>query len=638
MEEDGATVDGTGTSIHQLSRRTALVYLVVASAWIVLSDFIVFASDEGTGASALAVSVLKGLGFVVFTSAVLFSVLRAWAARVTEGWEAVVHAQERFEVLVEDTDDIIAVLDDDRTLSYISPSVERVLGWHLGDALGSRGRTFVHPDDVEAAVGYVAAVREGSAAPEPQTFRLLTPEGRWRHIEIMAKDLRHEPSVAGVVIHGRDVSDRQLAASRLEHALTHDSLTGLGNRARFEDDLRDAFLGGVARDILVLVVDLNAFRDVNEAVGRIGGDEVLRTVARRIEECMHPAALGRLGADEFGIALPRAGDDEDVTRPAQEIIDALSAPMVVAGQKLRLSADVGGALASPASTPEQALLAAETNLQQAKRHPDRTMITVLPKGEPSGRGGAKLAGDLHDALARNELRLHYQPQYDLASNEVVAVEALLRWEHPTDGLLRPRSFLAEATRGTLLPRVTRFVLAEATRQAATWHEQGQDISVSVNLSLGDLRRHSVVDEVLEAVRDSGVPAELLRLELTEQTLLTEPERSLRAMRELREEGIDDFGTGYSSLVHLRTLPVHELKIDQTFIAGMLEGGIDDAIVSAVLDLGHRTDLTIVAEGIETLTTYRSLAARGCDRGQGYLMARPGSANELSFTPFDPGNS
>lgn len=638
-------MDGTGISIHRLPRRTALVYLAVAAIWIVISDLIVAIVDD-VDERTLLLNMAKGLGFVLFTSAVLYVVLRAWASRVIEGWEAAVEAQDRFAVLVEDTDDIIVVLDDDRTISYVSPSVERVLGWSATETDGARGRTFVHPDDQEAAIRYLAGVREGTGPLEPQTFRFLTPEGRWRHIEVIAKDLRHHPSVAGVVVHGRDVTDRRLVASRLEHALTHDPVTGLANRARFEDDLRDVSLGVAARqqDLVVLVIDLNAFREVNDAVGRIGGDEVLRAVAQRIERSVQPAAIGRLGADEFGIALPldHTGPDgrrhEDPTRLAQQVIDELSAPMLVAGQKLRLSADIGGAVVPPTSTPEQALLAAETNLQQAKRHPDRVVITVLAPGSPAQRGGARLAGDLHDALARGELMLFYQPQYDLATNRVVAVEALLRWNHPTDGVLGPRSFLAEATRGTLLPRVTRFVLAEATRQAAIWRDAGNAISVSVNLSLGDLRRRSIVEEVLSAVRDSGISADLLHLELTEQTLLTEPERSLLAMRELRERGIqfsiDDFGTGYSSLVHLRTLPVHELKIDRTFVAGMCDGGIDDAIVSAVLDLGHSTDLTIVAEGIETIEAYRALAARGCDRGQGHLMAHALPADELSFAPFE----
>ncbi len=636
--------DRVGPSIHRVPARTSLAYLVAAGSWIVGSDLVVDAL-WGTNTDDTVVNIIKGLGFVLFTAAVLYVVLRSWANRTMAAWSAATRARKRFEVLVEGTADIIAVLDENGVISYASPSLTRVLGWSAADAVGVQGRTYVHPDDVADAVDYLAMVRAGRGPSEPQTFRLLTPTGRWRHIELVATDLRHEPSVGGVVVHGRDVTDRNMARTRLEEVLTHDPVTGVSNRATFEDDLRDASLGAAARgqSLLVLVVDINAFRHVNEEVGRLGGDDVLREVAARIDRCAQPAALARIGADEFGVAVPAAlasGEAEaDAAALGRRIASSLAEPVVTDGHRLHLSAAVGGAVLSPAGRVDRALVAAETNLAHAKSHPDQVVISVVSADDRTGHGRSQLAGALHDALDRGELELHYQPQYDLRSGEVVAAEGLLRWRHPTEGLLLPRSFLAEATRGPLLPHVTRFVLEAATRQAVAWRDTGHPIAVSVNLSLGDLRRHSVVDEVLGAVQTSGLDPTMLRLELTEQTLLAEPERSLKAMRQLREAGIefsiDDFGTGYSSLVHLRTLPVHQLKIDKTFVAGMADGGIDDVIVTAVLDLGHRTDLVIVAEGIETIECYRLLAEQGCDRGQGYLMSAAVPADELSFAAFDP---
>ena len=637
-------MEALGPSVRRIPRWTAQVYALAATTWIVGSDFVVTVIRDASF-SAFAVNSAKGLVFVGLTTAVLWVVLHRWADRVGAAWDAVLRERTRFEVLVEGTEDIIGVLDDDGAFSYVSPSLERILGWSAGDLLGTRARVIVHPDDMEAAVGYIATVRREATTPGAQTFRFLTPNGRWRHIELLGSNLRHEPSVRGIVVHGRDVTDRYLAESRLQHALTHDAVTGLPGRARFEDDLRDAALGAEARNqhLLVLTVDLLAFREVNEAVGRTGGDDVLREVARRIGADPDVTSVSRLGADEFGIALPITGDASRVEREADRVTlrvsESLGAPFVVADRRFHLSAHIGGAVVTLPGPIDRGLLTAETNRQAAKRHPDRTVVTVLSQEPGSSRSGTMVAEALHDALASDELVLHYQPQYDLASGEMVAAEALIRWQHPTDGLLGPRTFLAEATRGTLLPIVTRFVLSRATAQVASWTRSGHRIAVSVNLSLGDLRRHSIVDEVVQAVETSGIDPTLLRLELTEQTLLTEPERSLAAIQALRAEGIqfsiDDFGTGYSSLMHLRTLPVDELKIDRVFIAGMCEGGVDDAIVNAVMELGHRTGLVIVAEGIEDLETYRVLAVRGCDRGQGYLMSRPVPAHEVSFATFDP---
>ncbi len=629
-------------AVASLPRRTALLYLVVASAWIVGSDLVV-AMLWDANATDVGVNIAKGLVFVVVTAAVLYGVLRVWAARAVEGWQLAQRTQDRYEALVEGGEDLVAVLDEDGVITYASPSLERVVGWSRGDALGTRAREIVHPDDVEEAVGYVAAVRAGSGSAEPQVFRLLTPDGRWRHVELLASDLRHEPAVDGVVVHGRDVSDQQQARTRLEHAMTHDAVTGLPTRARFEDDLRDAALGAAARSqgLAVLVLDLDAFRQVNEAVGRAAGDDVLREATARLGECSNPSAFGRLGADEFALAVPVGADGDAAEAEAGALIQRLAAclaePLVVAGHRLRLSARFGGVVVRRDDLALQALQVAETNLRMAKDHPDRVVMSALERDPRRNRSTSQVAGDLHDALDRGELELYYQPQFHLETGIVVGAEALMRWNHPTEGLLLPRRFLRDATSGTLLPRVTRFALTQATRQAAAWRDGGHPIPVSVNLTLGDLRRHSIVDEVLDALAASAIDPSLLRLELTEHTILAEPERSLQAMRTLRgigvEFSIDDFGTGYSSLVHLRTLPVREIKIDKVFVSGMPVHDIDDAIVTLVVGLAHRAGLTVVAEGIEHVDVYELLVERGCDRGQGFLMSVPVPAAEMAFDPW-----
>lgn len=628
--------------ITSIPRRTVQLYAAVAGAWIVVSDLVVAlvgAADLGD----FALNVAKGLGFVGVTSILLLIVLRRSVGLATEGWEIADEERRRFETLIERSDEIIGVFDDDGRLTYASPSLERVLGWEIGDALDRRGREFVHPDDRQEGLDFLATVRDGTAGSDPQTFRLLTPDGEWRHIEITATDLRHEPAVAGVVVHGRDVTERRKAESQLGRALTLDHVTGASNAKQYGIELRDVALGARAReqDLLILVTDLDAFREVNASVGRVGGDDVLREVCDRIADAVSPAVIGRLGPDEFGVAMAiERGDGEQLAIArscADRIVSAVGAPLVVDGRRLRLSATVGGVVVRRTDQLDRGRAASEANLVAAKSHPDRVVLSVLSTQDKVDLSGTELVTALFDALERHELQLYYQPQYALADGAVVGAEALIRWNHPERGLLGPAAFLTEATRGSLLSHVTRFVLGEATGQVARWIDQGRDLSVSVNLSLGDLRRQGLVEEVLAAVEGSAIPPASLRLELTEQTLLVEPERSMRTIRELLDAGIgfsiDDFGTGYSSLSHLRSIPVQELKIDQSFTSAMLASEVDAAIVSAVIDLGHRVGVDIVAEGIEDAKTLERLCVEGCDRGQGYHLARPVPATEVSFEPM-----
>ena len=645
-QEPAAPLDADRTgvrSVRRLPRRTTATYVAVGAAWILVSDGIVtLTSDQD--ASEFAINAGKGLLFVGVTGSVLWILLRTWSARTAEAWSASALQRRRYESLVDRSDDVIAVFDDDGTLTYASPALERVLGWPVDQAVGRRGRTFIHPDDVDEALAHLAAVRAGASYGDLPIYRLLTPDGRWRDMEISAADLRDEPTIAGVVVRARDVTDRRIVEDRLEHALTHDVVTALPNQHRFRSDLRDvAFAAQLgAHHLAVLIVDLSTFREVNHVVGRRGGDEVLSMVAMRLR-ALEPAALGRLGADEFGIAFAGDRDPEAALRRVREVatkvMDVLAAPFTIGERRLRLSCAIGGTVSSPARPVDDALVAAEHNLSSAKQHPDRQVVTLEAGVEavvPTPRGGP--LSSVHEALELEQLEMHFQPQYDLQTGRVVGAEALLRWHHPVRGMLTPLRFLEDARRHGILPGVTRFALRSATRQAAAWAAGGTPIVVSVNLGLDDLRRHSVVSEVLDALADNRCDPALLCLELTEHTLLSEPERSLQAMRALRAEGvqfsIDDFGTGYSSLMHLRTLPVQELKVDQSFITGLADGSPDDAIVSSVIEMAHRLGLVVVAEGIEDRDVHDLLRLRGCDRGQGFLMSRPMAAGSLDLSPFE----
>lgn len=633
--------DGVGHSVSVLPPRTAAVYATVAGLWIVASDTVAAITVGDVSRSEYLLNLTKGLAFVAATTGVLYLVLRRWRERLERGLDEAELERQRFNHLVEATEDVFAVLDDDGRLTYVSPRLVSSLGWQVGDVIGEQGRAFVHPEDRDDAIDFLRRTKTSVRSLPPTTFRLLATDGRWHHIEVATTDLRHVPSVGGVVVHGRDVTEQRMAEVRLEYAVAHDPITGVANRVTYELALGEAGLGlqHADRDLAIVVIDLLAFREVNAQVGRALGDEVLRQVVERFEQSLTPLTLGRIGADEFSAALavPAVSDPVEWTvERCHQLLNDVAKPYSVDGTRVDVSVDVGAAVSRLPAPVTDVLVDAESNLHRAKRHPDQIVVTLH---DPSTRSRQNLLQPtkLHEALESDQFVLYYQPQYELATGRMVGVEALLRWRHPTEGLLTPSTFLDVVTRGTLLPLVTRFVLREATRQAAAWQRNGHDISVSVNLSLGDLRRRALTHDVIEALDDAGLDPTRLCLELTEHTLFAERERSLPTMHRLRRRGvnfsIDDFGTGYSSLAHLRTLPVDELKIDSMFVADMTDNAIDRSIVSAAIDLGEAGGMTILAEGIEKASTWQALVESGCGRGQGYLMSPPVPAEDVTFEPF-----
>ncbi|MEQ8717639.1 MAG: EAL domain-containing protein [Acidimicrobiales bacterium] len=630
------------TGIRRLAGRTAAIYLVVGCAWILGSDlFVLLTTDADRG--DFVVNSLKGLGFVFFTAAVLLLVLRGWSHRVSEAWDAALGERRRFRALVSGSSDVVLVLADDGVISYASPAVTSVLGWASDEIVGQPIAELLHPDDVHSAFGFWESVRSGSASSDRFRSRFCTSTGRFRHMEMAAADMRAEASVGGIVLNARDVSPRVEAEQRLEDALHYDFVTGLANRGRFLEELHGA--SRVVREsdsLALLVVDLDRFVEINEEVGRTNGDAVLMEVGRRLGEATDPVALGRIGGDEFGLAVPldaSAGGDlrAEAMRCASRVAEAIAEPLEIGGVRLRLSTSIGVALIGAHGDPDAALAAAEASLHSARTHPERIAVAAEGKHRVGKARASTIVSELRDAIERGELEVHYQPQCALDSGAVVGAEALVRWPHPTRGMLTPGAFLPFAEAHGLQGAITRVCLDDAARRCVEWNGDGHPMKVSVNLSLSDFRRDSIVDEVLAALERHGASAELFGLELTEHTLLAEPDVSLGAMRRLRDAGlhlsIDDFGTGYSSIAHLRMLPVDEMKIDRSFVAAVTKNEVDQAIVSALIGLGHRLGLSIVAEGIEDPVVVQRLRKEGCDVGQGFLFGRPTLPGDFTREAF-----
>jgi diguanylate cyclase (GGDEF)-like protein len=426
-----------------------------------------------------------------------------------------------------------------------------------------------------------------------------------------------------------------LAVEREKQSL-HDSLTGLANRALFRLRLERALTapgGGIA----VLMLDLDYFKDINDTLGHHVGDDLLCAVASRLNETVghddETSLVARLGGDEFAILLLGERPQARGEALAERLLTAFSQPVDVGGTRLAVHTSIGitSNQDGPLSDVHTALKQADIALYEAKQERARASV-YNPQSTTGSADRVRLLPQLQEALEAGQLCVYYQPQVDTAMSRIVAVEALVRWHHPTEGMLPPGAFIDLAESSGLIAPITTFVLREALGAARRWRSLGYDVGVSVNLSARQLSDLALPGHVAELITASGVPASVLTVEVTESSLMADPRAARAILRGLRDLGvqlsIDDFGTGYSSLALLQQLDVDELKIDRSFIQGMFSSGHDETLVRSVIELAHNIGLAVVAEGVETEAIAAQLTKLNCERLQGYLFGRPMPADDL----------
>jgi diguanylate cyclase (GGDEF)-like protein len=435
-----------------------------------------------------------------------------------------------------------------------------------------------------------------------------------------------------------------LTRSRLEtlaqaqanrHQALHDGLTGLPNRTLLQERGAAVLAGhaGAAGPVALMLIDLDRFKEINDTLGHAYGDAVLQAVATRLQDTVRTTdTVARLGGDEFAILLPAVDGIESALDLAARAQAAMGASIEVDGVFLDVDASIGIALADgDAADVETLLQNADIAMYVAKERGLGVCVydEQLNDHSPERLG---LLGDLRRAIDAGELVLHFQPKVAMPGSGTCGVEALVRWHHPERGMIPPASFIPLAERTPLIRPLTRYVLSAALEQCARWRENGRTLSVAVNISARNLLDERFVDDVTELLVRWQVPASCLELELTESAIMADPARAQTILTRLADIGvtlsIDDFGAGYTSLAHLKGLPVHQLKIDRTFVAEMTGDQRDADIVRSIVELGHNLGLTTIAEGIEDQATWDQLRALGCDVAQGYFICRPLPADQL----------
>ena len=433
----------------------------------------------------------------------------------------------------------------------------------------------------------------------------------------------------------RDVSERRAHLVRLEHQALHDTLTDLPNRVLLFDRLEQA-IAIAPRErakVALMLMDLDRFKEVNDAYGHQYGDLLLKAVAIRLKQQVRSSdTVARLGGDEFAIVLPSVGDASTAAAVAQKILKAMEAPFIIDDKTLDVGASIGIAICPTHGNDAATLLRRADIAMYRAKSANIGFHFHTPDGEGQMGTQLSLAVDLRQAIESSQLVLHYQPKLHLRSGLVTRVEALVRWNHPELGLLSPAEFIPLAERTGLVKPLTDWVLDEALRQCRSWHDAGIPMHVAVNLSTRSLQEPYLAEKVQQALLKWHVEARCLKLEITESSILADPPQVMAILYLLQGLGvrlsIDDFGTGYSSLVHLRNLPVDEIKVDQSFVRGMMSNDADLAIVRATIDLAHNLGHQVAAEGVEDPATFLKLRDLGCDLAQGYYLSPPLPAYEL----------
>ncbi|MBR8177519.1 EAL domain-containing protein [Burkholderia ambifaria] len=434
-----------------------------------------------------------------------------------------------------------------------------------------------------------------------------------------------------------DITQRRQAEERLGYLATHDVLTNLANRMLFEERLTHAIVHAkrLGRKVAVMYLDLDRFKLVNDTLGHNAGDEVLKMVAERIVANVRANdTVARMGGDEFALVLEEVDDVRDVGRVARKLLDEVGRAIDIVDRQIFVTPSIGISIYPDDGTEaEDLILLADQAMYGAKSRGRNVFQFFESKMTSSAIEQLETLGELHRALEQNEFRLFYQPQYDLASGRIVGVEALLRWLHPSRGLVPPGDFIGLAERSALIVPIGRWVLHEACRQARCWLDEGFEFGrVSVNVSARQCFTDHFLSDLTTILSETALPAEYLQLELLESMAMNTREEIGILLRELATRGIslaiDDFGTGYSSLVYLKDLPVDTLKIDQSFLTDCGSGSTDDAIVRAIVAMGRALGLDVVMEGVETAKQLAFLQEIGCHQGQGFLFARPQPADRL----------
>ena len=548
--------------------------------------------------------------------------------------EALRASEARYRSIVETALEGIWLLDSDGQSLFANESLAQILGRDL-DEIAKIGAFDVI--DLEAhGRARERLARRRVAGHEVYELPFTRGDGQHRVASVSASPLFVNDEYVGSLAMISDITERKHTEIELQRRALYDDVTGLPNRALLQDRLEHAMhRRPVNKNVAVFFVDVDNFKAVNDSYGHEAGDEVLRQVARRLGTVVREGdTLARFAGDEFVMVCLDVEGELEANALAERLLEVVMQPVEVAGTSINVNASIGISLQDSPSDGAQMVRDADSAMLLAKKRGRGRHVMFDAKVAHQSRYHLEDVRELRNALDRGEVTVYFQPQIDLADGTVCSVEALARWRHPSRGLLGPGEFISLAEASGLINQLGRHVLQVACAQAAQWaRELREPIPVAVNVSARQLDDVELPATVRDALDQAHLPPELLGLEITETAVMSDPERALRVLTELHDDGvrvaIDDFGTGYSSLSHLKRLPVDEIKIDREFVDGVGQETDDRSIVNAVVSMAQALDLRVVGEGVETADQAQALRSMGCDVVQGFLFGHPTTAEQMT---------
>jgi diguanylate cyclase (GGDEF)-like protein/PAS domain S-box-containing protein len=549
-------------------------------------------------------------------------------------------AQERFRSAFDYAPIGMALTSLEGRYFRVNRALSHMLGRADDELAGAAIVTLTHPADRKASQDAMRRLVEGEVPGYRLEQRFVHSDGRpvWVSVSVsLVRDAEGTPLYTVSQI--EDITERRASGERLAHQAIHDPLTGLPNRTFFVDRLRRALNDSDSPgQVAVLFIDLDHFKVVNDSLGHPAGDRLIVAIADRLRTATRPSDIvARFGGDEFTVLCTGVPDESTARELSDRVSVAVAKPVALAEGEVFVTASIGIALSGgEMETPETLLRNADAAMYRAKDQGRARSAAYESGAHDRAVQHLRTGNDLHRALERGELRLHYQPIVRLDTGSLSGFEALVRWQHPQRGLVGPGEFVELAEETGLVVPLGFWVFGEACRQAAEWHDNGAMVTMSVNLSPRQLAEPTLTDDIARILEESGVHPDAIWLEITENTLMSDAEAAATALASLRTLGVhlsvDDFGTGYSSMSYLKRFPVEALKVDRSFVDGIGREPEDTAICTAVVSLARALGVRSIAEGVETPDQMAELRALGCDLGQGYLFGRPQLAEEHGDRP------
>jgi diguanylate cyclase (GGDEF)-like protein/PAS domain S-box-containing protein len=539
--------------------------------------------------------------------------------------------------IVENSNDALVGRNLDGRVFIWNAAAERLLGWTAAEAIGKNLRKMFPPEELEQIAANRKKVYQGGMITH-ESVR-ISKDGRRIDVSLSTSPIKDNlGNIIGSATIFRDLTERKRTEEHIRHIASYDELTGLPNRRMFHEHLSHALVQAQrnSKPLVVMFIDLDRFKNVNDTLGHAAGDLVLTDVAKRLRGCLRDSDhVGRLGGDEFVVLIEELPQLANANRVAMKILETVAKPFVVSGREFHLGASIGiSTFPEDGRDLPNLLKNADIAMYRAKEQGKNNYQYYSAQMNIRALERLEMESDLRRALERNEFLLHYQPKINIASEKITSMEVLVRWKHPTKGLIQPAEFIQLAEETGLIVPLGHWVLKTACAQNRSWQLQGlPPLRLAVNLSARQFSHAGILQDIANVLTETGLDPATLELEITESMVMKDPDHAVALLNKIKAMGIhlsiDDFGTGYSSLSQLKRFPIDSLKIDRSFIHDLPGGADDSAITKAILAMAHSLKLNVIAEGVETTEQLHFLRSNDCDELQGYYFSKPVPEDEFA---------